>query len=501
MQLPFAMCALGLAGALAAAPDAAGVRQPKLYFWIWWNNLEGDWRGFIDFAAEQHMTGVVIWGLQGWRGKGERSREVVRYAHARGVQVIHGLGLNGYEVGQYIVREHPELAAVIPPALADTKKGRWSRKAVFCPSNPESQALLRALLRRAADTGVDGFNFETGDVDYVTCHCPACQARFHNENETEHENKPIGWPLAHLKLAADALAESHPGLQLTCEFAMQRFGQPPYTDCQTILRLNREIDPRITVVWSEATAPPDAIAKKLRAERADIGFYIRSGAIKGWDAERVLSPFDLAPIARRLLALDPVCVMYRSWRPLDRWAVNMGVAARILHRPDMTPAQIAAAEAEFKKQCEPGGKYSFVRRVAPGNLLAPTGDAKLTASSGDPIRLVDGVAEPTRGMWRTERNHPKEAWVVAEFPKPVTVARVRLYHQADAEYRALDYSIQYWADGRWRDVEGMPVRNNPRRGWVEHAFPPVTTRKLRLLITRSCYAARMSLGEWEAYGP
>jgi len=475
--------------------------QCQFYYWVWWRNLEDRWQELIDFSADHKMDGVVIWGLQGWKGDGARAREVVRYAHRRGVRVIHGLGLNGYEVGKHIVAEHPELKAVIPAALVGTTKGKWSREAVFCPSKPKSMELLRQFLIQAADTGIDGFNFETADVDYITCHCSECEKRFDSRDETEGQNKPIGWPLEHLRFAADVLAQSHPHVWLNCEFAMQRFGTRPYTDCERILQLNRQIDPRLTVVWAESWAPPDAIARKLRAERENVGFYIRSGAIYGWDAKSVLPSQDLLPIARRLLEQNPVCIMYRSYRPLDRWALNMAAASRILHTPTMDAAELKSLLNKLKLTTAPGGPYSFVRHIAPGNLIAPDGPAKLTVSSGDAIRLVDGVAEPGDGIWRTERNSPKEAFATAEWPEPMTVARVRLFHQKDGHYRSLDYAVQYWADSAWQNVDGMPIRDNAAHGWVKHEFAPVQTTRMRIHITRSKYGNRMAIGEWEVYGP
>lgn len=490
---------LGSAG-LAPAAQHAKMPRKQVYLWTWWHNLEGHWQELVDFAADHKADGVVIWGLQGWKAGGRRCRAVVTYAHARKVKVIHGLGLNGYEVGRYIVGRDPRLAAVLPPALAKTPKGRDTRRDVFCPSKPRSVKLLKQCLLRAAETGIDGFNFETADVDYVTCHCPPCEKRFDSADETAHASKPAGWPLAHLRLAADVLLESHPKLWLTCEFAMQRFAKRPYTQCERILELNRRIDPRVTVVWAEATAPPEAICRRLRAQRPNVGFYVRSGAIRGWDAKQVLAPRALLPVARRLLALDPVCVMYRSYRPLDRWAVNMGAAARILRQPGMSEAALARIVAELKAATRPGGRYSFVRRIAEGNLVAPTGPARLTVSSGQAIRLVDGVAEPGGGIWRTERTSPREGWAVAEWPRPVTVRRVRLFHQMDGHYRSLDYTVQYEKDGKWHDVGGMPIQGNRVRGWAEHAFGPVHTRRLRLLITRSMHGDRMGMGEWEVYG-
>ncbi|MDD4872023.1 MAG: discoidin domain-containing protein [Kiritimatiellae bacterium] len=481
--------------------ECAEKKSPDLYFWLWWNNLEGRWQELVDFAAKQKMNGVVIWGLQGWKGDGAQCREVVRYAHERNVRVIHGFGLNGYEEGKCIVTEHPELAAMIPSALANTQAGKWSREAIFCPSKPKSMELLREMLLRAADTGIDGFNFETADVDYITCHCPECEKRFQSANETEHTNKPLLWPLEHLKFAADVLTRSHPNLWLNCEFAMQNFGPSPYTDCEALVRINNEIDPRITVVWCESWAPPEAIARKLRTGRQNVGFYIRSGAIQGWEAKSVLSPEKLLPIARYLLALKPVCVMYRSWRPLDRWAVNMGAASEILHKPNMSEAEVREVVTKYKAMIAPGGPYSFIRHIAPDNLIAPGGKAKLSASSGDAIRIVDGVADPNDGIWRTERNSPKEAFVAADWPEPVTVGRVRIFHQADGQYRSLDYTIQYWADNTWRDVEGMPIKGNAVQGWVEYKFTPIRTDRMRIFITRAKYGNRMGIGEWEVYAP
>ena len=335
-------------------PALGEEHRTQLYYWLWEKNMEGHWQDFIDFAAEQKMDGVVIWGLKGWTqyGGDRYCREVVRYAHERNVKVIHGLGLNGYEIGEHIIGEDPALAAVIPERFAGTEREKDTRRAVFCPSKAKALDLLKDCLLRAAETGLDGFNFETADVDYLTCHCPDCEKRFESADETEYQNKPIGWPLEHLKFAADVLADKYPALWLNCEFAMQRFGDPPYTECGRILELNRRIDPRITVIWAENVAPPEEICKLLRKERENIGFYIRSGAMRGWEEKERISPTALLPVAKRLLGLDPVCIFYRSYRPTPYWAVNMGAAAEVLHNPDMTEDEVASLVAEWKRKAE-----------------------------------------------------------------------------------------------------------------------------------------------------
>jgi hypothetical protein len=164
-------------------------------------------------------------------------------------------------------------------------------------------------------------------------------------------------------------------------------------------------------------------------------------------------------------------------------------------------ADLARTLAAARATTRPGGRYSFVRRIAPGNLIAPGGGARVRVSSGEALRLVDGVAEANDGIWRTERTSPKEAWAIAAWPDPVTISRIRLYHQSDGHYRSLDYTLQHETDGAWRDLAGMPVRGNAVHGWAEHTFPPARTRRLRLLITRSRHGSRMGMGEWEVYGP
>ena len=70
----------------------------------------------------------------------------------------------------------------------------------------------------------------------------------------------------------------------------------------------------------------------------------------------------------------------------------------------------------------------------------------------------------------------------------------------DGHYRSLDYAVQYWSEGAWHNVAGMPIEDNPVRGWVEHEFTAVRTNRLRIHITRSKYGNRMGIGEWEVYG-
>jgi hypothetical protein len=387
--------------------------------------------------------------------------------------------------------------------LKNTAKGRDSAGSIFCPSNADALKRLKEMLLRAADTGIDGFNFETADVDYVTCHCPKCEARFQSADETEDGQKPPRWSIEPVNWAVEMLQADRPKLWLSIEFAMQRFARAPYLESEVLTQLNKEIDPRATLVWCEATYPPKPICEKLAAGRENVGFYIRSAEFMGWEGAKKIKPADIIGTMRRLWPLHPKCFMYRSWWPRERWVVNLAVAAEAMRDPMQPDAHFAAIAKEMERLSGPGQKYSLIEKVVPGNLASPAVERKITCSSEDQryslMRLTNGVAGPSPDMWATEKNDPKEAWVEIRWPKPYRIGRVRLYHQMDAQYRSLDYTIEYWDNGKWAPVEGMPIKDNQVQGWREHEFAPVTTDRLRVRITRSMYGNRMGLGEMEVY--
>lgn len=125
---------------------AVGAESPKSFLWVWLQNLDGQWKDYVDFAAEWKCTGIVIWGLDGWKqtadvkGRGSKAfcRELVAYAHARNVQAIHGFGLNADDEGRHICKTQLATDTVIPERLKDTAKGRDSKGYIFCLSNPDA---------------------------------------------------------------------------------------------------------------------------------------------------------------------------------------------------------------------------------------------------------------------------------------------------------------------------------------------------------------------------
>ncbi len=85
--------------------------------------------------------------------------------------------------------------------------------------------------------------------------------------------------------------------------------------------------------------------------------------------------------------------------------------------------------------------------------------------------------------------HPVRAWFGVLWPGPRVIGRVVAYpgfNSRGPEARkllALDYVFQSWDGAEWRDIPGTRVVGNqePR---VEHRFPPLQARGVRLLIER-----------------
>ena len=109
-------------------------------------------------------------------------------------------------------------------------------------------------------------------------------------------------------------------------------------------------------------------------------------------------------------------------------------------------------------------------------------------------KAIDGDTSEPDGIWQTLRNSPTTAWLELRLKRPRRVKGVRIFHQLNpGYYRSIDYAIACWADGAWTTV--ADVKGNKQTGWRAHPFPAVETAKVRILITKSEYGARMGLNE------
>ncbi|MBM4039571.1 MAG: discoidin domain-containing protein [Planctomycetes bacterium] len=108
-----------------------------------------------------------------------------------------------------------------------------------------------------------------------------------------------------------------------------------------------------------------------------------------------------------------------------------------------------------------------------------------TAIAGDPTCWSSaGALTGARRGWDEDESGKDQwpDWFEVKLPKPVPVARVRVWHDYGAWERVLrDWDIQAFVDGQWKTVDS--VRGNHYRFVTDHRFEPVTTDRVRVLIT------------------
>jgi len=172
----------------------------------------------------------------------------------------------------------------------------------------------------------------------------------------------------------------------------------------------------------------------------------------------------------------------------------VGKAAAVAKKHDATPRQVYQKHLEELKAAlggpvgpRPKEAEAFLKRV--GKNLAPA--AKLSASghheSNRPLSLVaDGKDETAdnHSRWLSHAEVPN--WVQFTWAAPQTIRAARVvsgYRTARGVTAPIeDFSLQYEADGEWRDVPGASVKGNAHVDWFAE-FKPLRAAKIRLLVT------------------
>ncbi|MBM4031988.1 MAG: discoidin domain-containing protein [Planctomycetes bacterium] len=122
---------------------------------------------------------------------------------------------------------------------------------------------------------------------------------------------------------------------------------------------------------------------------------------------------------------------------------------------------------------------SSVAKPKKGEALPPA-----AAIAGDPTCWSSaGALTGARRGWDEDESGKDQwpDWFEVKLPKPVPIARVRLYHDYGAWERVLrDWDIQAFVNGQWTTVD--KVRGNRYRFVTDHGFPSVTTDRVRVLV-------------------
>lgn len=163
----------------------------------------------------------------------------------------------------------------------------------------------------------------------------------------------------------------------------------------------------------------------------------------------------------------------------------------------------------------------------PINVALASNGATATDSSNanptnfDPSRCIDGYrntnnnwnsASTPGGGWASNGNPSvgSPEWVEVDFGMSRTIEEIDVFGLADAvnyttdpiltdiasSFALVDFKTQYWNGSSWVDINTVTGND---KVWKQFAFSPITTTKIRLLVT-SCLGGNAICVELEAWG-
>jgi len=144
------------------------------------NSPEGylrDLKKTVDFMSEHRLNGLILWGfLRQSHGGIAAAQELCNYAEERGVRILPGIGLGGYE-GFFYEGEHPynldNWIKAHPELRAVDQNGDF-RDHTLCPQKAENRNWYREALQWLYQNfKIGGVSLETGD--FFVCYCNECK--------------------------------------------------------------------------------------------------------------------------------------------------------------------------------------------------------------------------------------------------------------------------------------------------------------------------------------
>ncbi len=159
----------------------------------------GAWERIIDCVRADGGNTVVLWVAGGFRSrkfpetweynrdhenvKKDFCRELIEYAHGKGVKVLLGFTPFGYDGVNRMSLARPAWRATGPDGRPAAKFGFHSWGYNLCPARADTQRFMLEYVREMVHDfypNADGLLIESSD--YAACHCKDCGAKFY-ENE------------------------------------------------------------------------------------------------------------------------------------------------------------------------------------------------------------------------------------------------------------------------------------------------------------------------------
>lgn len=152
-----------------------------------------EWKSILDAMHDDGCNLLIHWMAGGFRSRkfpetwrhnvdhanvqSDFTRELIDYAHQRGIQVILGFTPYGYDGVNLHTEIRPDLIAQRPDGSPVGEFGIscWGRS--LCPAQPDSQAFMLDYIREMIFEfypNADGLFIESSD--YSTCWCETCKA-------------------------------------------------------------------------------------------------------------------------------------------------------------------------------------------------------------------------------------------------------------------------------------------------------------------------------------
>jgi hypothetical protein len=222
-----------------------------------------------------------------------------------------------------------------------------------------------------------------------------------------------------------------------------------------------------TSVWSELFSPPfDPVSGKH-----ELWVSVKNSPVV--DNENVWRSFSFAPVTTRKIRL----VVTRARKGYSR-VVEIEAWGNPTSRPNVALAS---------KGAEATASPSLAGRTAEAAI---NGDRKGIHWGSDPL---------TGSGWHDSTpNDFTDDWLEVAFPGPRTINQVDVFSVQDTfaapveptksmpaftKFGVIDFQVKYWNGGQWVLVPGGNITDNTEV-WRTIAFPPVTTSKLRVVVTK-----------------
>ncbi|HSU17724.1 carboxypeptidase regulatory-like domain-containing protein [Longimicrobium sp.] len=162
-----------------------------------------------------------------------------------------------------------------------------------------------------------------------------------------------------------------------------------------------------------------------------------------------------------------------------------------------------------------GGPHTNVASAAVGAVARASSEASAARSAATAIngdrRGTHPAGDPFPGGGWQSASAVSGEWLEVQFPAQATISEVSVFSVQDnqaapaepteamtfTQYGVQDFQVQYWTGSAWVRVPGGAVTNNDRV-WRRIAFPPLTTDRVRVVVTRAAggYSRIAQLEAW-----